>query len=335
MKNRYFFLLFFFVILPFFCSATTLKSNGTGGGDWANDSSWDGANNPGDLSDGDTLVILAGDNITIITTSITFNGVIQIYGSLTLDNGKLTMDATSSIQMATGSSIISESGNNDQIRIGGASNQISGSEITDIISPNQLTAGSLTGGGCAVTLDCDDNPLPVEVIYFKSSNQNMKVKIEWATSMEENFDFFTIERSSDGRYFQDFGKIFSRTTYSEVIKKYEFIDEMPFSGLSYYRLKATDFDGSFEYHGVVAVTMENLAPNLLLYPNPIKGHHVTVSYSGETETVYQVLKITGEIVETGVVQPGVNTVNFTSLLESGIYFFNLEGNNISRKFIVQ
>jgi hypothetical protein len=153
--------------------------------------------------------------------------------------------------------------------------------------------------------------------------------------MEENFDFFTIERSSDGRYFQDYGKIFSRTTYSDVIKKYEFIDEMPFSGLSYYRLKATDFDGSFEYHGVVAVTIENLTPNLLLYPNPITGHHVSVSYSGESETTYQILKITGEIIESGVIQPGVNSIDINSLLDQGIYFFNLEGNKISRKFIVR
>ena len=336
MRKHFNFLIVIFFVLPFYSSATTLTSNGTGGGNWINDSSWDGANNPGDLNDGDTLVILLGDTITISSPTTTFNGVIQIYGVLVFDGGKLTMDATSSIQLASGSDIISLSpGANDQIRIGDANNKISGDEIDDLTTPNQLTDGSLTGGGCAVTLDCDDDPLPVEVIYFKGSNQNGNVKIEWATSMEENFDFFTLERSSDGRYFQDYGKIFSRTTYSEVIKKYEFIDEMPFSGLSYYRLKATDFDGSFEYHGVVAVTMEKLAPNLLLYPNPITGQHVTISYSGETETVYQILKITGEIVDTGMIKPGVNAVNFKYLLESGIYFFNLEGNNISRKFIVQ
>ncbi len=55
-----------FIFLPIIRSlAATLESNGTGGGDWENASSWDGSNTPADMSDGDTLVIFLGDTITI------------------------------------------------------------------------------------------------------------------------------------------------------------------------------------------------------------------------------------------------------------------------------
>lgn len=333
MKNLYIFLSFILLLLPVVSSATTLESNGTGGGNWDIDSSWDGVNNPGDLADGDTLVILLGDTITL-SNNRNFNGVIQIYGVLLFTNGKLNMDATSSIQFAEGSDIIGDgNGENDKITIGNTN--IKTDDINNLTVPNQLTEGSLDGGGCAVTLDCEDDPLPVEVVYFKGTSTNGRVRLEWATSMEENFDYFTIERSLYGKTFNEYGKIFSKTVYSSSVRKYEYIDEMPFNGLSYYRIKATDFDGSFEYHGVVAVTQEDISPNILLYPNPVSGNHVTASYSGEVETTYQILKITGEIIESGVIQPGVNSIDINSLLDQGIYFFNLEGNKISRKFIVR
>jgi len=151
------------------CYPATLESNGTGGGAWENASSWDGSNTPGDMSDGDTLVIHLDDTITI-NTNVTFNGVLQVYGVLVFDKGKLNMDATSVIQFATGSDVIALSqGQNDQIRIGDASNKISVDEINDLVTPNQLTEGSLTGGGCAVTGDCEADPLPVNISYFRSS----------------------------------------------------------------------------------------------------------------------------------------------------------------------
>ena len=331
----------FYVILIIFLSvcninAATLESNGTGGGNWGNASSWDGINTPGDMADGDTLVIQAGDTITI-TSNVTFNGVIQIYGVLVFDVGKLNMDSGSSIQLATGSDIISlSSGQNDQIRIGGANNKISTDEINNLTTPNQLTEGSLTGGGCAVTLDCEDDPLPVEVIYFYATGHEKVVSLHWATSMEENFDFFTLERSSDGTSFYDLAFIYSKTEFTTSTKQYLFVDEMPLGGLSYYRLKATDFDGSFEYHGVVAVNRDNSNPDILIFPNPGTGDQFTISFSGKKATTFRVCKLTGEVVRQGILKPGINELGTVSTLSSGVYLIQVETQNIiSKKIIVK
>jgi hypothetical protein len=337
MRNTSIIAFIIFICPIFYSSADTLTSNGTGGGNWGNASSWDGTNSPGDMADGDTLVIQSGDTITITSPITSFNGVIQVYGILIFDSGKLTMDSNSSIQLATGSSIIAlSSGQNDQIRIGDANNKISSDDINNLTTPNQLTEGSLEGGGCAVTGDCEDDPLPVKIIYFKAVEDNGSVRLEWATSFEENFDYFTIERSSDGTSYYEYGNLFSRTKFSSSIKKYEFIDEMPFSGLSYYRLKATDFNGFFEYHGVVAVTMEDTGPKILIYPNPVRDNHISASYSGETETSYKILSITGGTIEKGILNPGINNIRFNTLLNQGIYFLQVEEPfKISEKFIVK
>ena len=324
MRNTSIIAFIIFIYPIFYSSADTLTSNGTGGGNWGNASSWDGTNTPGDMADGDTLVIQLGDTITI-TGNVDFNGVIQIYGVLALENGKLSMDSTSVIQLASGSDIIAlGTGQNEQIIIGSQSNKISSDGINSLTVPNQLTEDSLTQGGCADTGDCDDDPLPVKIIYFKAVEDNGSVRLEWATSFEENFDYFTIERSSDGTSYYEYGNLFSRTKFSSAIKKYEFIDEMPFSGLSYYRLKATDFNGLFEYHGVVAVTMEDTGPKILVYPNPVRDNHISVSYSGETETSYKILSITGEKIEKGILNPGINNIQFKTLLNQGIYFLQVE-----------
>jgi len=185
----------------------------------------------------------------------------------------------------------------------------------------------LVGGG--------ESPLPVEVVYFRGLELNKSVKLEWATSLEENFDYFTIERSSDGSTFIDYGKTLSQTVYSSLIKKYEFVDEMPFPGLSYYRLKATDFNGSNEYHGLISVNLKNVHPDVLLYPNPIVGNQLTASFNGKEESTFIVYKCTGEIVKSGSIVPGINEIQFSPFIASGVYFFQIESveRTITKKFI--
>ena len=64
---------------------------------------------------------------------------------------------------------------------------------------------------------------------------------------------------------------------SSFILKYSTIDENPYKGLSYYRLKQTDFDGQFEYSIVRSVNFENIeSNNVQLYPNPTSDQIVIV-----------------------------------------------------------
>ncbi len=324
-------------VLPVFKSlAVTLESNGTGGGDWESASSWDGINTPSDLSDGDTLVIQLGDTITIYS-NLSFNGVLQIYGVLVFDKGKLNMDANSVIQLATGSDIIAlSSGQNDQIRIGDANNKISATEINNLVTPNQLTEGSLTGGGCAVTGDCEDDPLPVDVLYFIAFNEEGRIKLKWCTTFEKNFDFFTIERSQNGTIFNSHAKIYPLKNNASQNTEYEFTDELPFGGLSYYRLKSTDLDGFSAFHGILAVRLNESDPEILIYPNPATEDYVMASFSGNQETSFKIHSMTGITVKRGILQPGINRIQFENNLKRGFYFIQVDiPKKISRKFIVK
>ncbi len=336
MKTIFIFIIIVAIALPINqSSAATLTSNGTGGGDWDDASSWDSANTPDDMSDGDTLVILASDVITL-SKNRSFNGVIQIYGTFSLNKGKLTMNSTSVIQLAAGAVIEAlNNGQNEKIDIG--SSGIASDDINDLVSPNQLLEDNLEEGGCAVTGDCDDNPLPVDVTYFRAIELSSTIKLEWATSFEENFDYFTLERSSDGRIFNDHVKIYGSTNSSSITKKYEYIDEMPFRGLSYYRLKATDFNGSFEYHGVVSANLEDAEADILIYSNPNVRDQITISYNGEQESPFRIINITGKVIEEGILLPGLNEIIISPSIHSNVYFIQVEGSSspIVKKFVLR
>jgi hypothetical protein len=224
----------------------------------------------------------------------------------------------------------------DGIDVGNTSNitfaDVSGDGDTDaFVGENIGTINYFTG------TDIGNVPLPVELVNFYASNNNGTVVLTWQTAAEINNDFFTIERSFDGRTFSDYGIIHSKTEYSSSIEKYEFVDEMPFPGLSYYRLKATDFNGSHEYHGVVSVNFDKTQSNIMLYPNPVVNNQLTVSYNGKQETSFVVFKITGEIIESGMIEPGLNEIQLSPSMDNGIYLFQAESDKrtIVKKFITK
>ena len=101
--------------------------------------------------------------------------------------------------------------------------------------------------GYSITIITYD-PLPIELLSFNAYFDPIQksVLLNWETASELNNDYFTIERSEDGFVWNELKKIQGAGTSSEAIT-YSTIDHQPFFGISYYRLKQTDFDGKFEY----------------------------------------------------------------------------------------
>ena len=86
-----------------------------------------------------------------------------------------------------------------------------------------------------------------------------------------NNDYFTIEKSEDGIYFEAIGEESGAgTTFNE--SRYSFTDEAPTDGLNYYRLIQTDFDGDSETFPVLSVDVTPKGNDQIeLFPNPTSG----------------------------------------------------------------
>jgi hypothetical protein len=132
------------------------------------------------------------------------------------------------------------------------------------------------------------NPLPVTWLSFEGRRLNGIVKLMWRTATEINNDFFTIERSVNGFDFETIGTIpgSGNTTYTV---SYEFSDERPVIGYSYYRIKQTDFDGQYDYSKIIALEFDPFGnsifeqPEVMIYPNPANGEYLYINFNAPVE----------------------------------------------------
>lgn len=110
--------------------------------------------------------------------------------------------------------------------------------------------------------------LPIELLRFDAAPQAEAVELSWATASELNNAYFEIERSVDGERFETIVELPGAGT-SSTAQRYEVLDHHPVEGVSYYRLRQTDFDGKSTVSWLAAV--EYIKPSELLstYPNPV------------------------------------------------------------------
>ncbi len=131
---------------------------------------------------------------------------------------------------------------------------------------SQIAIANSTGGV---------NQLPVSFIGFDAIIKNDGVYLKWSTASENNSDYFTLERSADGVHFEKISEV-NAAGNSNVLKQYSSVDRSNFSGLMYYRIRETDFDGSEMLSAVRSVKGSNRA-SVLMYPNPAQSSGFNLS----------------------------------------------------------
>lgn len=152
--------------------------------------------------------------------------------------------------------------------------------------------GNPPGGG---------NPLPIELASFNATLENKQVNVKWTTQAEINNHYFTIERSADNIQFDELGRV-DGAGNSTSTNNYSFIDYRPLTGVSYYRLKQTDYDGKFAYFPV-SVIRNVRKGSFLVYPNPSTSPIVHLNY-GDDQLKYftiTVQDVTGRIIPSTIV----------------------------------
>jgi len=164
--------------------------------------------------------------------------------------------------------------------------------------------------------------LPVELVHFGLDNQEKRILLNWETKSELNNDYFVILRSENGIYFEEIGKVNGMSNSSSVVK-YQFSDNRPLIGTSYYKLKQVDFDGGF-YFSQILTTNFVLRNEFSLYPNPTNSDiNLLMSIDHNTTIYIEVFDALGRLlfVKNQVVLKGTNFVPlYTEGFNEGIYF---------------
>ncbi len=175
-------------------------------------------------------------------------------------------------------------------------------------------------------------PLPVEFESFTADCNEGNVEIKWATASELGNDYFTIERSSDGKDFQSIGSVEGAASSSQTLL-YSFTDNEPLWEAAQYRLKQTDADGRITHSKILTAGCNNQL-HVVVYPNPNNG---LFTIKGEMAlSKVEIRNLLGELVYRADLGTNEAVIDL-SLAAKGVYFYKAEsalGGSKSEKIVV-
>ncbi|MEL6252340.1 MAG: T9SS type A sorting domain-containing protein [Bacteroidota bacterium] len=165
------------------------------------------------------------------------------------------------------------------------SNDTDGDGLLDGFDNDSLVNDPTNGGSSASSYPKNDpnssdmdwrsvTVLPLRWQYVEVERKGPHAKLNWATALELNNEFFEIQRSSGGKPFKSIGTIKARATRLEIAK-YNFLDK-GISQLSdtriFYRIKQVNYDGKSSFSTSVELRLKAIEKvSIEISPNPSQG----------------------------------------------------------------
>lgn len=189
---------------------------------------------------------------------------------------------------------------------------------------NQISGADLSA------INPENVVLPVVWLSFHAKVDDANaVVLEWTTAEEINNDYFSVEKSFDGQYWEKIGEVASTEDISEI-NFYSFVDKRPENGINYYRLKQVDKDGSFEYSSVVKIEFEGAVQvsELEVFPNPVTNKLSIRSLEAfNASTQILIVNTEGKILKQSNTKEEYQVELDLSTLTNGIYFLQISDKN--------
>jgi hypothetical protein len=131
------------------------------------------------------------------------------------------------------------------------------------------------------TMSGSSSPLPVNIMYFNAFlKKNNTVALEWKSAQEFNNNFYTVQKSIDLETYDEVAIVSGKGTSTQS-NIYRIVDHYPYAGMSYYRLKQTDFNGDETYFKAVMINCtREFQGTLNAYPLPFNGSELTIDLKG-------------------------------------------------------
>ncbi|MBO3698908.1 hypothetical protein [Roseivirga sp. E12] len=268
-------------------------------------------NNTGGFSVDDSWLVSGNDNAAIeatrnperpATINSRLNREWQVQETGTVGTVELTFDLTGVTGTASGSNNLTQT----RLLVDDDGDFSNGG--TTIISPSATNGGSqtvtfnvdFTDGQYYTLGSIENDALPITLISFEANTyKEDQVKLDWVTASEVNNAFYTIERSTDAVNFETIATLDGAGNSSDLLY-YSFVDANPVNGISFYRLKQTDFSGEFDYSEIRSVKVERqFQATFNAYPNPVvKGEYLKISYAVGSDQTLQVIVLnnTGQVI---------------------------------------
>lgn len=164
------------------------------------------------------------------------------------------------------------------------------------------------------------NPLPISLVEFTAKPEGEHVRLDWITASEQDNAWFTVERSADAVLFGPVLEVPGAGNSAQLLH-YTDLDLRPLSGLSYYRLKQSDTDGTSTYSPVVSVFRGVTSDRPLVVFGT--ADVLTALHGFPEGSRYELMDMTGRLITQGVVaEIGVLNTRIGGL-QRGAYLFRM------------
>lgn len=122
-----------------------------------------------------------------------------------------------------------------------------------------------------------NNIFPATMVDFAADALQGRVHVHWATESETSCKSFTVERSRDGKTFEEVTEVEAAGNSSGRLE-YGTFDESPYEGRSFYRIRQNDFDGNTSYSEIKEVDLGKGMFDFIAYPNPAaRGDRISLN----------------------------------------------------------
>ena len=208
-------------------------------------------------------------------------------------------------------------------------------------STNTVSLSGADAFGDLYAMDDQLGRLPIVLLSFEAETINNHVRLSWTTASEEDNELFTIERSTDAIRFEAIAFV-DGAGNSETLMHYNTTDVNPPAGRIYYRLKQTDYNGTFEYSEIISVqnTLVEQALEMKVFGNPVqRGAQLLLERSRTGEGSISLVSSGGSpVLEVPVSTMDGNRISLDipTNVNAGLYLLVLqqEGQKVIRKLIL-
>jgi hypothetical protein len=166
--------------------------------------------------------------------------------------------------------------------------------------------------------------VPVSLVYFKASAQKYGSLLRWQTAQETDNDFFEIEHSLDGVYFNAVAKI-KGAGNSNLPLKYQYIHQPPMGSKHFYRISQTDFNGRKSFSKIAMVIFFHPNNQLLISPNPVNDRLLVSGLDIDGTEQYALFNYTGHKIAGAILLNKV--IILPKKMPAGIYYLRIMGSD--------
>jgi hypothetical protein len=196
-------------------------------------------------------------------------------------------------------------------------------EALDLAGITTNISGNATG--CATRAEIEtacSSILPVSWTRpITAERQGKQTLVSWSVADQINNDYFAVEHSTDGTYFQEIGTQSGEGDFVGELT-YNFTHAHPASGANYYRVKQVDYDGGFSFSNIASVNFQ--FGKVTLYPNPTSGPVSVETLVAGRLAVYDFV---GRLIMEIPLAAGNTEISLQDFPD-GLYVFRIDGGEV-------